>query len=305
MKRFIIVAALTLCVLTGSINFANRAVGDNPPPSCGGLSCSVDGGGADTSMSRDVVLSLGRYPGDDNTTPIDAAYNGPRYEYDTTIACSIQPPGGPAAEALCTVAITSCSDPAKGAGPLTRIWRRTVQPTGEISGWQQIGVTCWADVAPGGKPRVTMEMIVNAFRHTRWAKTEVTTQPAGNVTLVGLDTYYQVNWSSAGYQPDEVDTVNLLGYAVQIRPKLDHFTYVFGDGETFGPTPYLGGVYPSGTITHQYVAAGAYNSRVDTTFGADFRINGGAWAPIPDTATVPGPATPVTVRTAVARLVTH
>ncbi len=142
-------------------------------------------------------------------------------------------------------------------------------------------------------------------RHTPWAKTQVTTQPAGNVTLIGLDTYYQVNWSTAGYQPGEVDTVDLLGYAVQIRPKLDHFTYVFGDGETFGPTTYLGGVYPTGTITHRYLTAGVNSSRVDTTFGADFRIDGGAWAPIPDTVTVPGPATAVTVRTATARLVNH
>ena len=217
----------------------------------------------------------------------------------------MQPPGGVGADTLCAGAITSCSNPANGAGPLTRIWRRTVQPTGAVSGWEQIGVTCWADVAPGATPRVTMAMIINAFRHTPWAKTQVTTQPAGNVTLVRLDTYYQVNWSAAGYQPEEVDTVDLLGYAVQIRPKLDHFTYVFGDGETFGPTTYLGGVYPTGTITHQYLTPGVNNTRVDTTFGADFRINGGAWAPIPDTVTVPGPATAVTVRTATARLVNH
>ncbi|MEP6798201.1 MAG: hypothetical protein ABI890_08640, partial [Lapillicoccus sp.] len=235
----------------------------------------------------------------------DPAYNGPRYEYDTTIACTFQPPGGPSAEALCTVAITTCSDPAKGAGPLTRIWRRTINPDGTISGWTQIGVTCWADVAPGSRPRVTMDMIINAFHHTPWSQAQLTTQPAGNITLVGLDTYYQVNWTPTGYQPDEVDTVTLLGYAVQIRPRLDHFSYVFGDGHTFGPTTYLGGVYPTGTITHQYRSEGAYGSRVDTTFGADFRINGSAWAPIPDTVTVPGPPTNVTVRTATARLVTH
>ena len=150
-----------------------------------------------------------------------------------------------------------------------------------------------------------MDMIINAFRHTPWAKTHLTTQPAGNVTLVGLDTYYQVTWSAAGYQPDEIDTVDLLGYHVQIRPKLDHFTYIFGDGDTFGPTTYPGGVYPTGTITHQYLTPGTNHTRVDTTLGADFRINAGPWAPIPDTITVPGPTTTVTVHTATARLVNH
>ncbi|GAA1904475.1 hypothetical protein [Lapillicoccus jejuensis] len=146
-------------------------------------------------------------------------------------------------------------------------------------------------------------MIINAFHLTPWAKTQITTQPVGNKTLVGLATYYQVNWSTAGYQPDEVNTVNLLGYQVDIRPRLDHFTYVFGDGDEFGPTKELGGVYPSGTITHQYLKAGTFTSRVDTTFGADFRVNGGAWTPIPDTVTVPGPGTAIEVHTAENRLV--
>lgn len=172
-----------------------------------------------------------------------------------------------------------------------------------IQDWQAIGVTCWADVAPGAAPRPTMAMIINAFKNTPWAKSQITTQPVGNRTLVGLDTYYQVNWSAQGYQPGEVNTVNLLGYQVDIRPRLDHFTYVFGDGQTFGPTTEAGGVYPKGTITHQYLKAGTYTSRVDTTFGADFRVNGGDWTPIPDTVTVPGPGTAIEVHTAENRLV--
>lgn len=302
MRRMRAVISGALLLLVGGATPQARA---EAPSNCGRyIKCGGNHGGIDTSTSRDQVANLPQAPGDGRTL-IDAAYVGPRYEYDTTIACSIQPPGGPAAEALCSVAISSCSNPTKGPGPLTRIWRRTVDPTGAVSGWQQIGVTCWTDVAPGSKPRVTMAMIINAFHNTPWSKAQITTQPAGNVTLVGLDTYYQVNWTPAGFQPDEVDTVDLLGYGVDIRPKLDHFTYLFGDGDTFGPTTYLGGVYPTGTITHQYQVAGSYNTRVDTTFGADFRINGGAWAPIPDTVTVPGPPTTLTVKTAKARLVSH
>ena len=128
------------------------------------------------------------------------------------------------------------------------------------------------------------------------------------MTLVGLDTFYQVNWTAAGFQPGEVDAIDparMNGYRVEVRVKLDHFIYRFGDGETFGPTTYEGGVWPTGTITHQYLTGGVYPTSVASTFGGEFRIDGGGWAPIPNTVTVPGPATSVTVKTAHAELVAH
>jgi hypothetical protein len=128
------------------------------------------------------------------------------------------------------------------------------------------------------------------------------------VTLVGLDTYYKVNWTAEGFQPGEVDAIDparMNGYRVDIRVKLVSFTWLFGDGQTFGPTTAEGGVYPSGSITHRYLRSGSYSASVNTTFGGEFRIDGGDWAPIPDSVTVPGPATTVTVRTAQAELVSH
>lgn len=151
-------------------------------------------------------------------------------------------------------------------------------------------------------------MIQDAFNHTPWAIPQISTQPTGNTTLVGLDTFYKVNWTEAGFQPDEIDAIDpvrMNGYHVDIRVKLDHFSYQFGDGAIFGPTTSIGGVYPNGNITHKYFTGGAYPASVVTTFAGEFRINGGTWAPIPNTATVPGPATTVTVRTAQAQLVDH
>lgn len=153
-----------------------------------------------------------------------------------------------------------------------------------------------------------MGMIQDAFNRTPWAKPQVSTQPSGNVTLVGLDTFYRLNWTAEGYEPDEfevVDPARMNGYQIDVRVKLVSFIWNFGDGQTFGPTTSEGGVYPSGNITHKYLSGGTYPSSVATTFGGDFRINGGDWAPIPNTATVPGPATAVTVRTAEAQLVSH
>ncbi len=150
-----------------------------------------------------------------------------------------------------------------------------------------------------------MAMIQEAFHTTPWARPVITTEPKGDITLVGLDTYYKVNWTTQGFQPGEIEPFTLLATPVEVRITLDHFTYFFGDGQDFGPTSNEGGVYPSGGITHQYPKVGDYPARVDTTFGGEFRINGGAWAPIPDTVTVPGPPTNVTVKTARAELVNH
>jgi hypothetical protein len=92
---------------------------------------------------------------------------------------------------------------------------------------------------------------------------------------------------------------------LRIRPKLVGFTYVFGDGSTFGPTLSPGGVYPDGDVTHVYRSRGAFAVRVNTTFGADFSLDGSTWDEIPSTVTVPGPTTTVTVREAKGVLVTR
>ncbi len=83
---------------------------------------------------------------------------------------------------------------------------------------------------------------------------------------------------------------------------MQSFTYVFGDG-VLAADDLGGGTYPSGDVVHSYATAGRYAARVDVTWTADFRVDGGAWAPIPDQVVVPGPATEVTVKTAKAVLV--
>ncbi|WP_374968753.1 hypothetical protein [Terrabacter sp. BE26] len=137
-----------------------------------------------------------------------------------------------------------------------------------------------------------------AFMRTPWSKPQISSQPAGNTTLVNLLTFYKVNWTTTGFQPGEIDRSVLRGIPVQIRPKLVGFTYLFGDGSKMGPTTSTGGVYPDGDVTHTYRTKGKYPVRVDTTFGADFSLDGSTWEEIPSTVTVPGPPTTVTVREA-------
>ncbi len=74
---------------------------------CGTLVCVPTVAGIDTSMSRDRVAGLKQTPADDGQTPIDAAYIGPRYEYETTSGCTDNAPGEVGADAQCTRAVTA------------------------------------------------------------------------------------------------------------------------------------------------------------------------------------------------------
>lgn len=190
-----------------------------------------------------------------------------------------------------------------GIGLLYEIYAR---PAGSTGAWQYVGSTCFADRVPGASPTLSMARIIDAFHLTPWATATVVTQPEGNTTLVTLPVFARISWSVQGYQPGEVDTLDpagMFGLTVQIRPKVDHYTYVWGDGTTTGPSRSDGGVWPTGDITHSYPTPGTYQVRVDTTFTGDFRVNGGPWTQIPDTVTITGPTTTVTVHTAKAVLV--
>ena len=299
--------SLCLAMLTIAMGSASaHKIATSPPNPCivNPLLCTADKEGIKTKAAREEVGDLARWEGDDGKVVVQPAADVPRFEYSTSSGCGDTMPDSPEANLPCTNATLACSAPADGPGPLTRIWRRVVGQ----NVWQLVATTCWPDAVPGSRPSLTLAMIRDAFHNTPWAKPVITTEPKGNVTLVALDTFYKVNWSSDGFQPNEVEPIDpatMLGFQVDIRPRLDHFTYFFGDGQDFGPTSNEGGVYPSGGITHQYLKAGDYPARVDTTFAGDFRINGGPWAPIPDTVAVPGPATNVTVKTARAELVNH
>lgn len=224
-------------------------------------------------------------------------------EYRVELACPVL--NAPQTDAACQRAVAGCQVNGQqiGSGFLYDIFAR---PRGSTQPWVNVGSTCFAAQVPGAAPTVTLAMLRDAMHNTPWATASISTQPVGDVTLVGLKTFYRVNWSSQGYEPGEVEAIDparMLGRRVEIRPKVDHFTYVFGDGATFGPTRSPGGVYPNGDITHAYPKTGSYAVRVDTTFTADFRVDGGPWTAIPETVTVTGPVTTVTVKAARAVLV--
>jgi hypothetical protein len=254
-------------------------------------------------LSREQVLALEKFPGDKGGSIVDRPNNAPIYEYVSLNDCPQAKPDSLTEQVSCAHALRDC--PEGELGPLLRIWRRTMTAGEVTEPWRARGLTCASDVAPGARPTLTMADLKAAFMRTPWSKPQISSQPAGNTTLVNLRTFYKVNWTSQGFQPGEVDRSVLRGIPVQIRPKLVGFTYVFGDGSSTGPTTSTGGVYPDGDVTHVYRAKGEYPVRVDTTFGADFSLDGSTWDEIPSTVTVPGPSTTVTVREAKGVLVNH
>ena len=170
-----------------------------------------------------------------------------------------------------------------------------------------MGSSCNPDALPS-QPALGISQILNAFRLTPFAKPGVHIQPEGNVTLVTLPTYFAVEWPTDGYQPGEVDTAEpaqMLGHTVRIRPTAQGYTYVYGDGTSFGPTHSPGGTYPDGDIRKTYDKAGTYDTHIQITYGGEFSVDGGQWIQIPDTVQISGPVQPIQVKTAKNRLYTH
>ena len=265
------------------------------------VTCTVESGGARVGLSREELVNYQQ--GRDAKT--GAAANS--FEYTSVYACPTNVPGDTTADVPCTGAIQGCAGntPEQGQGPLVRLYRRELDASSNpIGGWTSIGTTCFPQFVPG-KPVLGLGQILTAFHNTPWAKPTAHIQPEGNVTLVTLATYFEVKWPTAGFQPGEIDTITLLGTPVRIRPTVQAYTYVFGDGTSFGPTPSAGGAYPGGDITHAYARAGTYDTHIDITYGGEFSIAGGPWLPIPDSVTVAGSLQPLTVKTATARLVTY
>jgi hypothetical protein len=265
------------------------------------VTCTVDGGGATVGLTS-IVMGRAKSGLDLQTGAPDQRF----FEYTSTTACQFSNPGGIGAEVLCASAVQACAGntPAQGLGPQIRLYRRELGPTGLPlpAGWQLLGTTCHPESVPG-KPVLGMGLILAAFHNTAWAKPHVHIQPEGDITLVTLPTFFEVNWPAAGFQPGEIDPVTLMGRQVRIRPTSNGYTYRFGDGSSSGPTFSTGGPYPNGDITHAYPKAGVYNAQIDITYGGEFSVDGGAWLPIPDTVSITGLPQPLTVKTAHARLV--
>ncbi len=120
---------------------------------------------------------------------------------------------------------------------------------------------------------------------------ELQIQPPHGRTLVNFDTNFYTE------QPAFDRTVELLGRQVDLRIWPSQFRWVFGDGAELASQS-AGAPYPDLLITHSYLQKGGVSPRVDTTYAASFRVDGGAWRDVDGTVTIPGAPVPLEVVTA-------
>ena len=211
-------------------------------------------------MSKSEVVGLaGTIPGAAGQAP---DYTGPWYKYASTSFCNSALPGaGGSSDNSCTSMWTVCNptrDPEVTAGPAVNVWRQQVDAANQPlpgAAWERLGFTCLPDLVPGADNVLTAAMILKQFHDTNFAHPTVSVQPVNGRTLVNLPTYFELKWPEAGFQPDEVDTTTLIGRQVRIKPALKQAVYVFGDGQSFGPTTSLGGPHPTGDVTPDMLTA--------------------------------------------------
>lgn len=130
---------------------------------------------------------------------------------------------------------------------------------------------------------VTPQLVAAALRRTPLPPSELIVQPPNGRTLVNFDTNFYTETAPLDR------TIRLFGQRVDLRIWPSSYEWHFGDGATTA-TESAGSPYPDLEITHSYTTKGLVGPAVDTTYSAEFRVNGGAWRPVPGTVTIPGDA---------------
>jgi hypothetical protein len=150
-----------------------------------------------------------------------------------------------------------------------------------FAGSLQVAAEEFCRALPETAPAVTGPLIAQALRRIPIPPAVLKVQPPNGRTLVNFATNFYTD------REEFTRTVNLLGQRVELRITPARFTWKFDDGNAITTTK-PGAPYPRLQVTHDYLEKGEVRPRVDTTYTADFRVNGGAWQPVPGSVTIPG-----------------
>ena len=140
-------------------------------------------------------------------------------------------------------------------------------------------------------PVVTSGAVLRALRRIELPQSVLAVQPPDGRTLVNFETNFYTE------QAPFTRRVRLLGQRVDLKIWPSQFSWVFGDGDRL-TSQSAGAPYPDLLITHDYRTEGGVSPRVDTTYAAQFRVNGGPWRDVDGTVTIPGSPTRLQVVTA-------
>jgi hypothetical protein len=165
-----------------------------------------------------------------------------------------------------------------------------------------LGEQCFEpDEAPAPTPQVTQALVLRAFQRIPVPASRVSIQPPGGKTLVNLETIFST-------QAQEFSrTIGLLGHRVDLEIWPSRFEWVTGDGADFATDwagrPWEKGVPMGEYITHLYDDAADVTTRVDTTWSAKYRVDGGSWQDVGGTVTIEGEPFDLAVLSAAPHLV--
>jgi hypothetical protein len=190
-----------------------------------------------------------------------------------------------------------CAAARNCASPDERVWQLWGERLPPDEGWEFLGSRCFGvdEPPPGVEPTVTPGMVLEAIRRIGLPAVEAKTQPADK-TLVNFETIF--------YAEPQTFTrsLTLLGQQVDVEATPVEYRWHHGDGTTTTTTT-PGAPYPAKEITYSYSDAHVtVDTRVDVTYAARFRVNGGSWQDIAETVTIAGPVSPLRVSEAVAVL---
>lgn len=180
------------------------------------------------------------------------------------------------------------------------LWRQPVTPDGTRGSWEYLLSECHAPGDVGiAREALTWEDVLSAVRRIGVPSGTV---EAPEFTLVNLETSFYT-------EPHQVErTLEILGYTVDVVVAPSTYTWHWGDGSTTETTT-PGRPYPATDVTHTYDhhtrAARPRQLRLDVTYTARYRVDGGGWSQIPETITVTGPTRELPVRQASPVLTDH
>ena len=161
-----------------------------------------------------------------------------------------------------------------------------------------LGINPFTFCQPGADEDVdiTPGMAAALFRTIPIEPSQLHIQPPNGRTLVNFETNF---FTTTG----EFDvTVPLLGQRIDLHITPSSFTWHYGDGAS-NTTAEPGSPYPALDVTHTYLKKGQIAPSVDTTYIADYRVNGGPWSRVDGTVTIPGLPVDLEVLTATPTLV--
>ena len=233
-----------------------------------------------------------KIPGKDLFGPSSDSGDSDPYMYKYVIACTERRQN---AASSCIIGTRTCTA-AKGGQSVD--WFRSLKPPHPLVWTLVAGSTCIYSEKPRDVLADIAAQISHEFQKSPIQPATIGSQP-GPHTLRGQETNFYATAQEQHF------TITLLGQKVHITATPAAYTWNYGDGTRWGPTPSAGAPLPDERIgeqtktSHPYTATGHYTITVTTHFNGTYTVNGGPSLPIPGQGNIPSNPLALTVWRAV------